>query len=146
MAASKASRALVWVILLLLVVALMGFGAASFTGGQQIIATVGKSEISAQRYTSALQNDMQAFSQQMRQPVSFAQAQSFGLDRQVLSRLISEAAIENEVTEVGLSVGDETIGEEILAIPAFRGLSGEFDRDSYAFALRENGLTIAEFD
>ena len=146
MAKGTVSRAVVWVILLLLIVGLMGFGAVSFTGGGQTVASVGKSDISAERYGRALQNDMRALSRQAGQPVSFAQAQAFGLDRQVLSRLISEAAVENETASIGLSVGDETVGEEILTIPAFQGLSGTFDRDSYAFTLRENGLSVGEFE
>ena len=43
----------------------------------------------------------------MRQPFTTEQARAVGLDRQVLQRMISEAAIDEEARRLGLDVSDE---------------------------------------
>ncbi|WP_288960915.1 SurA N-terminal domain-containing protein, partial [uncultured Sulfitobacter sp.] len=55
-------------------------------------------------------------------------------------------ALDNEATNLGISVGDARVRDEVLKIPAFRGLSGDFDRESYRFALSQSGLSEAEFE
>ncbi len=51
----------------------------------------------------------------------------------VLNRLISTRALDNEAAELGISIGDENLSEQIVQIPAFTGLDGKFDRDGYRF-------------
>ncbi len=72
-----------------------------------------------------------------------AEARQFGIDRVVLSRLVSDATLDDEAARRGLSVGDEAVQEMVLATPAFRGAGGDFDREAYAFALERAGLTPA---
>jgi peptidyl-prolyl cis-trans isomerase D len=38
------------------------------------------------------------------------------------------------------------VGEQILAIPAFQGVDGSFDREAYRFVLETSGLSVAEFE
>ncbi len=78
--------------------------------------------------------------------ISLAEARALGLDRAVLSRLVSQGALDNETARIGLSVGDEAVRDQVTQIPAFRGLDGSFDRDAYAFTLENTGLTVAEFE
>ena len=52
----------------------------------------------------------------------------------------------NEAAQLGLSVGDERVREQILRISAFQGLSGQFDRLSYKSALERQGQSEAEFE
>jgi hypothetical protein len=66
--------------------------------------------------------------------------------QEVLGRLVGEAALEDEAAALGLSVGDETVREQILAIPGFQGVDGSFDREAYRFVLEQNGLSVAEFE
>ncbi|MGR3292231.1 MAG: peptidyl-prolyl cis-trans isomerase, partial [Paracoccaceae bacterium] len=68
------------------------------------------------------------------------------LDTQVLQRLISKAALENETKRIGLSVGDVEVQRQLLATQAFRGLDGQFDRDTYEFSLERNNLTAREYE
>ena len=70
----------------------------------------------------------------------------FGLQQQALSRLLLEKTLENETSDLGLSVGDETVYQELLGISAFRGLDGSFDKDAYKFALENAGLSESEFE
>lgn len=145
-AKGQAGKAVVWVILGLLILGLAGFGATSFGGSMRSIGQVGETEIRVDGYARAVQQDLRTFQQQTGQPLSFAQAQALGLDRAVLQRLVSTAAMDNEAARVGLSVGDDEIRDRILDLPGFRGLDGAFDRDAYRFALDNAGLSIAQFE
>ena len=148
MAAAKGrtTRFLVWIILGLLVVGLAGFGTRNFGGRIRSVGEVGTTEITLDRYSSALRQQMNAFSAQTGQRVDMQQARAFGLDRAALARLIGSAALENEATRLGLSVGDRTVQQQVLAIPAFAGADGRFDRDTYEFTLDRTGQTAADFE
>ena len=140
------SKAAVWVILILLIIGLAGFGATNFGGTVNAIGTVGDREIGVQRYARSLQEQMQAFSAQIGTNLTLAQAQAFGIDRAVLQQLVSTAALENEATQLGLSAGDEQVRSQILSIPAFQLADGSFNRESYRFALQGAGLNEREFE
>lgn len=144
--AKKGGKTAVWVLMGLLILGLGGFGATSFTGNVRTIGSVGDREISVNEYGRALQNEMRAFEAQTGQAMTFEQAQAMGLDRRVLSRLITEAAIDDEADRIGLSVGDATLAKQVQNIPAFQGVDGKFDRESYEFALSRVGMTTAEFE
>ena len=64
----------------------------------------------------------------------------FGLDQQVMERLLAGAAMEDEARDLGVSVSDRAVADRVRAEPAFRGPTGAFDRDAYAFALRNGNL------
>ena len=135
-----------WVIMILLFVGLIGFGGANLSGSIRSIGTAGDKPIPVQAYANALSQQIDAFSAQLGTTISFPQAQSIGLDRQVLSQVVSERVLDNEAASLGLSVGDARVAERVRALPAFNGLSGEFDREAYRFTLEANGLTEAEFE
>lgn len=143
---SKTSNIIVWALLGLLIVALAGFGVDSFGGSVRSIGKVGDREIRAQDYFVALQQAVRAEGERRGQPISFQQAREIGLDQQVLSQLVTRAALENETMRRNISIGDDLVREEILAIPAFRGLDGEFDREAYRFGLQQQGLSESEFE
>ena len=68
------------------------------------------------------------------------------LDQLALSRLTALAALDNEVGELGISIGDENLQKEIVQIPAFQGVNGTFDRESYQFQLEQAGMTDSQFE
>ncbi|WP_432449836.1 SurA N-terminal domain-containing protein [Aliiroseovarius marinus] len=146
MATGKTSRTFGWILMGLVMVGLVGFGSTNFGAGGSAIGTVGKTEISAGRYARELQNEIRAFEAQTGQPMTMVQAQAFGLDQQVLGRVIAAAALEDETAELGLSVGDSELRDRIVEIPAFAGVDGKFDREGYAYALQQSGLSTAEFE
>ncbi len=57
-----------------------------------------------------------------------------GLDRQVLQRMISEAAIDEEARKLGLDVSDDALRGMITANPDFQDKSGAFDPQKFAVA------------
>ncbi len=145
-AKGKASQAIVWIILGLLIVGLAGFGTANFGGSSQAVATVGKREITVQDYARALQDELNAFQAQTGKPLPLSQALAFGLDKRVLRSLLVKAALDNETQRLGVSVGDTRVRDQIVQIPAFQGTDGKFDREAYRYALERANLKEAGFE
>jgi peptidyl-prolyl cis-trans isomerase D len=130
----------------LLILGLGGFGVTNFGGTIRSIATVGEIEVGVNDYARALDREMRSLTQQLGQPVTMDQLQAFGRDAQVRAALITGAALEDEAARIGISVGDEEVARQITGAAQFQGLNGAFDRESYAFSLRQQGLTEAEFE
>lgn len=140
------TKTAVWILMGLLILGLGGFGAVSFTGNVRSIGTVGDKEIPVDQYARELQQQIRAISAQTGEQLSFQEAQSIGLDRAVLQRLVRMRALDNETDQIGLSIGDENLREQIVEIPSFQSIDGNFDREGYRFALQQAGLTEAEFE
>ncbi len=142
----KSANVVVWIILLLLILGLGGFGVTNFGGRTTAVATVGDTEVNVNDYYSALRQELRGYQAQTGQPMPLTQAIALGIDRNVLARMVTSAALDNEATNIGLSVGDARVRTEILATPAFQGLDGKFSRDNYRDALRRAGMSEAEYE
>lgn len=142
----KVASTLVWGLMALCMVGLGGFGVTNFGGGMTTIASVGDRKITAQDYARALQQELNALSQQFGQTLTLAQATQMGIDQQVLQRLIAQAALDNEADRLGVSVGDVTVAQRITEMPVFVGSSGSFDRATYRDTLGRNNLTESSFE
>lgn len=142
----KGTQIVFWGLVGLMAVGLGGFGVTNFGGGVGRIGSVGDRPITMQEYARALQQEIRALGAQMNQPVSMDQAQAFGIDAQVRSRLVTLAALANEADHMGLSIGDARVAREITAIDSFHGLSGQFDRETYRMVLQQNDLSEPQFE
>ncbi|MFN4153071.1 MAG: SurA N-terminal domain-containing protein [Paracoccaceae bacterium] len=137
----KGSQIVVWALMAMLVVGLGGFGVTNFGGGLTSIGRVGDREIDTNTYARALQQELSALTAQFGRNIPLSQAQSLGLDRQVLQNLVAQTALDNEAARVRLSVGDAVVAQTITSSPAFQGTAGRFDRETYRFTLNRNNLT-----
>ena len=146
MAEKKRTPIAVWIVMILIVGGLLGFGTGSFTGGVQTIGRAGSKDISIAAYQSALNDQLRSLEAQVGSRVTFQQAQEAGLDRAVLSQVVTQRTLDNEVADLGVSVGDARVREEVLRNPAFQTLSGTFDREGYRNALRRVGLTETAYE
>jgi peptidyl-prolyl cis-trans isomerase D len=146
MAKGKSSNILVWILMGLLIVGLAGFGATNFGGTITSVGRVGDTEIGVDTYARALEQELRAIGAERGRAVPLSEAREAGIDQAVLQRLVAQSALVNEASVLGLSIGDERMGREILEIPAFAGVDGQFDREAYAFALEQAGLSVAEFE
>ncbi len=142
----KSSNVAVWVIMLLLIAGLGGFGVSNFGGNVTAMATVGDTEIDTNEYYRALDQELRGLQAQTGQSFTLNQAIAFGIDQSVRARLVAEAALDNEAARIGLSIGDARVKAEVLASPAFQGPDGRFDRAGYAHTLRRSGLNETEFE
>jgi peptidyl-prolyl cis-trans isomerase D len=144
--ANNLSKTAVWILMGLLILGLGGFGATSLTGTLRTIGQVGDKHIDIDTYARTLSQEIQAASSRAGAQLTFAQAQSIGVDREVLARMVRARALDHEAEQMGLSVGDARLRDEILNIPSFQGVDGSFDRDAYAFALEQAGTSEAAFE
>ncbi|MGI9370842.1 MAG: peptidyl-prolyl cis-trans isomerase [Ruegeria sp.] len=140
------SKTFVWILMGLLMLGLAGFGAVNLSGTVRSVAQVGDETVSVDDYMRELQREIRAVEAQTGQPLQISQAREFGLDQLALSRLVALAALDNEVGQLGISIGDENLQQEIIAIPAFQGVDGNFDREGYRFQLEQVGMTESEFE
>ncbi len=140
------SKVAVWVILLLLIVGLTGFGVENFGGSVRSVGKVGDTEIDINRYARELDREMRALRAQAGQNITFADAQAAGIDRVVLQRLIGTVAMENEAARIGISAGDGEVQRRVLSTPAFQNAAGQFDRSVYQFTLEQAGLSPVEYE
>ncbi|WP_281982012.1 SurA N-terminal domain-containing protein [Thalassorhabdomicrobium marinisediminis] len=146
MAKGTTKNFFVWIILGLLFVGLMGFGATGLTGNVNTVGTVGEKPVTVQTYYNALQTQMNIRGNQLGRQMSFPEAEAEGLPIRALQSVVAERSLDNEVAQLGLSVGDEVVREQVRQTPAFRGLDGAFSRDAYREALARSGLTVREYE
>ncbi|WP_332696727.1 SurA N-terminal domain-containing protein [Bosea sp. (in: a-proteobacteria)] len=113
--------------------------------GRNAVAVVGKKEISIEQMRTAYQNEVQLLTRQQRRPITPEVARSLGLDQRVLSRLVTEATLDQSAEKMGLAVSDETIREIIFNDPNMKNAAGAFDRNRFNELLRQIGLTEQAF-
>lgn len=146
MAKKGITNTLVWVLMALLILGLGGFGVTNLSGTVRSIGSVGDSDIDVDEYARALQREIRAVEAERGEPVSFAEARDIGVTDSVLARLIASAAFDHETGQIGLSIGDENLRDEIVGMQQFQGVDGSFDREGYRYALDQAGLSESAFE
>lgn len=126
---------------LILSFAIWGVGDIFRGYGRNEVAKVGKSEIGLEQMRTAYQNEIQNLIRQQRRQISPEMARALGLDRQVLSRLLTEATLDQTAQGMRLAVSDETIRNLIFDDQVFRDASGQFSSARFNELLRSNGYT-----
>lgn len=124
---------------LILSFAVWGIGDIFRGFGVNTVAKVGAVEITAEAYRAAYQTQLQNWQRESRRAITNDQARAAGLDRLVLSRLISEAALDQRARKLGLAMAERDIAQVLVTDPAFTGPTGKFDRQRFNDALREAG-------
>ena len=125
---------------------MLSFGAAGLMGTARAIGYVGDKAISVTAYYNALTRAVGQVEQKIGRPLSTAEIEAFGLDSQALAQVVRERAMDNAAAELGVSVGDARVADQILAGGAFNGLDGTFDRVAYTQSLRRNNMREAEYE
>lgn len=117
-----------------------------FVGGQSTaLATVGTTEISTFEYQRIFRNELRSLSRRLGRDIDINQARTFGLDRQILNRLVGQAAIDDQVTGMGLKLSNQTIANHIANNPAFKDNSGKFSKAQFEAVLFQNGLSEGSY-
>ena len=144
---SKPGKAVVAIVMGLIMVSFVIWGVGPVFNGFNAnqLATVGGTSVTVDQFRQAYQVELQRLQQRARQPVTAAQAHQYGLDAQVLSRLVSEAVLDNQARALGLSISDGQVARSILDDPSFKGPDGQFNRAQFDGLLRDNGLTEQRF-
>jgi peptidyl-prolyl cis-trans isomerase D len=109
--------------------------------GQSTLATVGKTEISANEFRQLYTDKLQQIGRQFGRPLTMDQARAFGLDRQLLQQTIAEAALDEQARRLGLGQSDAETMRVIFSDPNFKGVSGAFDPVRFQQTIRQFGFT-----
>ncbi len=145
---NKGSNIGAWLIIGLLIIGLTGFGLGGAVSGlaTQNVATVGDEPVSRAAFLRAIDGQIARFAEATGQTLTAEQMQAFGLDRQVLSQLVSTAAITGEARRLGISAGDGNVRDELVQIDNFHDITGKFDPVTYRQALDRYDMSAAEFE
>jgi len=109
------------------------------------LATIGDVTIGAGQYRAEYQSELQRIQRQARRAVTNDEARALGLDRQVLARLLTSAALDQDAVRLGLSLSDADVAKTIKAERMFAGADGKFDQARFDMILRDNGLTETSY-
>ena len=140
-------KAVVAVIMGLIMISFVIWGIGPvFTGfNANTLATVGGDTVTVDSFRQAYQSELQQLQQRLRRPVTNAQAHQYGLDSQVLARLVSDAVLDAQAHGLGLAIGQDQIAKAITGDQTFAGPDGKFDRARFNELLRQNDMTEATF-
>ena len=113
--------------------------------GHTALAEVGDTEITPDEYQRAFQTELNAISYRAGRRITAEQARAFGLDRQVMNRLIGWAAVDAEANKLKLALSNEKLVEGLQRDPAFHGSDGKYSRAALDEIIRQLGLSEAGF-
>jgi peptidyl-prolyl cis-trans isomerase D len=135
------------ILLGLLVIAFAVWGVSDvFRGyGQGTIARIGSTEISAEEFRNAYQDEMTSLSRRLGRRLTPEQAKLLGVEQRALQRLLAQAAVAGHANELNLALSENGIAQLIRTDPAFLGGDGTFSNSRFRDFLRQNGLTEARY-
>lgn len=114
--------------------------------GRSSIAKVGDAEISIQEFQKAFQNEIATQSRQIGKRITIEEARSFGLDRYAMSRLVSDAVLNNYTKNLKLGLSDESLAQIIRKDENLHGADGRFSKAIYDEFLRQIGMDNQSFE
>lgn len=120
----------------------------AFTGGARgAVATVGPEKVTIQNFSQAFRTQVQTLSQETGQAITTAEARQAGLEQQILSQMITQAALDAKAGELRLAGSDLAVSQNIMTTEAFRdSVRGEFSRDVYAAAIANISMRPSEYE
>ena len=130
---SKTSKLFAWVIVIILVIGLAGFGIQDVirSSGTNEVVTFGNQKISSNDYVRMIQQETRSLSQQFGIQLTFSQAQGLGVAQVALQKLISSAILDQTVEDLGFSQSDTILKNSIESNSAFKDIAGRFDPQKY---------------
>ena len=140
-------KAVLAIIFMLIIIGLSFFGIADLFRSRtnDWVADVGGRQVSAEAFRQAYQNGLEQMQQKLRRPVTSQQARQMGLDRQVLSRLVTNALLDRQAEKLGLAISDPQVGTVITEDPTFAGSDGRFDRAKFNRFMENARMTEQSF-
>jgi peptidyl-prolyl cis-trans isomerase D len=130
---------------LVLSFAIWGIGDIFRGFGRSTVAKVGGTEITIEQFRTLYNDRLQQYARQLGRPISAEQARALGLDRIVISQLLSDVALDERARALGLNVPDAEVIKRITDDASFKGPNGQFDRFRFEQIIRQAGYTEARF-
>ena len=145
---SKINKFFAWIIVLLLVLGLAGFGLQDVLSrwGTSKLATVGEVEISTEEFGQSFIREINYISQNIGKNLTIQEAKSFGLHLQVIEKLINRSLLDQLLIDLKISVGDVLLLKNLKTNPNFKDADGNFNRKNYNDYLSKINLSENEFE
>ena len=145
---SKINKFFAWIIVLLLVLGLVGFGLQDVLSrwGSSKLATVGDIEISTKEFGQDFIREINFISQNLGKNLSVQEAKSIGIHFRVLERLINRSLLDQLVRDLEISIGDTFLLKRIKGNTNFQDNNGNFNREIYNQYLNQLNLSENEFE
>jgi len=132
--------------LLILSFAVWGIGDIFRGGGSaQLVAEVGDTVIDQQSFARELSGEVANLNRQLGSQLSGQQLQAFGVPQQVLSRMISQAILDEQAGRMGLIVTQDQLVYRLQETPGFQDGTGRFDPNRVAMFLRQIGMSEQQY-
>jgi peptidyl-prolyl cis-trans isomerase D len=143
----KKSSIVIKIVLVVITIGFSFWGIESylFTRVDSSVAKVNGTEISTDQYRQRFDENRQRMMQMMNGQLDASFFERPEMKRQVLDQLINEHVLVDANKDLGVSVTDDRIKREILAIPAFQK-DGKFDPDTYKMLLQAQNMSPRAFE
>ena len=145
---SKINKLFAWIIVLLLILGLVGFGLQDVLSrwGTSKLASIGEVEISTEEFAQSFIREINYISQNIGKNLTIEEAKSIGLHLQVIERLINRSLLDQLLIDLKISVGDVSLLKNLKTNPNFKDDEGNFDRKKYNDYLSKINLSENEFE
>ena len=133
---------------LIMVLAFVSWGVGDvirLIGTSTWVAKVGGQTIEGVQLQEAYQREMAQVTRNLPSGQEPTQDMRSGVAREALQRLITQAALNQELQRLHVVTPDPAVRQTVFTMPAFRGPNGQFDRQTFEAVLRNNGLTEPRF-
>lgn len=143
------SGAASWVAKGLMVLLVISFGAWGIGdyitnfGSSAPVAKVGDAEISQLEFSDAWRRELSGLQRRFGGNFNAEQARQLGLDETVLNRLIEDQLYRQAAKGIGIAITEDDVRQAIVNAPAFKGVTGQFDRFAFENYLRNEGYSEA---
>ncbi|WP_419901578.1 SurA N-terminal domain-containing protein [Kiloniella sp.] len=114
-------------------------------GSNQVVAKVGDIEVTQTEFSNNLSRETNSIAQQLGRAIDFQEAQQLGLTDRVIAQLVRQAMFTIQSQEMGMTVSEAQLKEEILKIDAFKNEFGDFDPNRFQNTLYQAGISETTF-
>ena len=118
------------------------------TTSSEVVASVEGHEVTAGEFRRRYQVQLQAYQGAYGDSMNERMLRQLGIDRQIIQALVDEKAAVAEAERQGITVSDEEVAHQILAIPSFQENGVFIGQSRYAQVLRSQRppLTPADYE
>lgn len=131
--------------LLILSFVIWGIADVFHNFGSHNAAQIGHTIISQETFRNLYTERMQQIGRRLGRGLTPDQARALGVDRQILSELFGEAALDETARNLGLAISDKALASKIEKMPDFQGPGGGFNHDYFVQILHSNGFNEASY-
>lgn len=121
-------------------------GSLSDIAAQSAVAVVGSRKIEMPEMQEAYRRQLAQVTKMFGTTIQPTPEIKRAVAGQALEQLVTFAALDQMTASLHLAVPDAAIAEAVREVPAFKGRTGAFDRDTYEQVLRANGYTPKRFE